>query len=125
MDAFKVDPSRKDVGRSHRKMPDEGVKQIHTLLKDVLSGHSVPEDKVCAAFKPDLQPTLFAIAKDRVTVSPESGHQASLRSAECNGCRLRHFCTLLYSGTLSQPLRPHPEKVCHFAFKPWLRGQMA
>ena len=41
--------------------------------------HSIPPGKVIESVKVDMEPTIFAIAKDRVTISPEFGHIGSCR----------------------------------------------
>ncbi len=80
-DAFKTDPVRNTGRRSHRKLSEAAAKQLTAVIQPIFKQHVIPDEKLGEAVKPDMSPTVFAVAKDRITVSPEYGHLASLRSA--------------------------------------------
>jgi hypothetical protein len=80
-DAFKTDAARNTAGRSHRKLVEAAAKEFIQFIQPIFAQHVLEEGKLSEAVKIDLIPTVFAVAKDRITVSPEFGHLASLRSA--------------------------------------------
>ncbi len=67
------------IDRCHRKSPDDAARDFIALGQKLFAGHTLEPDKISEVMKADLEPTIFAIQRDRVTVSPEYGHMGNCR----------------------------------------------
>ncbi len=65
--------------RCHRKCPEDATREIIELANKLFVGHALPCEKISESMKGDLEPTVFAIMRDRVTISPEYGHIGNFR----------------------------------------------
>jgi hypothetical protein len=78
-DKFKIDAVRSEGGRTHRKIPEEAALELQKFADTMFPGQVLPDTKFTAAAKQDVVPTAFAIAKDKMTCSPEFGHIPNIR----------------------------------------------
>ena len=109
--SFLKEPAREDPGRMQQKLEGPGLEAGKNFLKQIAPGN-IP---TCAK-----DVSLFAICKDRVTVTAEVGHQGSMRLTT-SGSR---YVVVAQTMTVVQHLKNEDSKlkVTMKAVYDWLKG---
>jgi hypothetical protein len=115
---FKNDNTRNEGGRMHRRLTNEANAELKKVIETLLPpGLLLPDAKLTAAVKVDLGQSTFAVARDRVTCSPEYGHIANIRL----GIKGVRYIVLAPTFLLMQALSSGPGLIDPGKLNHWLK----
>ncbi len=115
---FKHDNARTEGGRMHRKMTDEANAELKKVIEKLIPPDILlPENQQTAAVTADLVPSTFAVARYRVTCSPEFGHVANIRL----GIKGTRYIVLAPTAMLMDALASGPGPVDLVKANHWLK----